>query len=94
MKASAVQEDIVKLDVRELLGDLLTGVQKQTVGEFHNVGLVNGCDALPANLLGVGKRVAGTSLRGILSDKLDGLHDAVDNLIGKGDDRGVNDGNY
>ncbi|RUP52115.1 hypothetical protein BC936DRAFT_141011 [Jimgerdemannia flammicorona] len=80
MKTSAIQQDVIELDARELFGDLLAGVEEQAVGKLHDVGLVHGGDAVAAHLRSIGKGVAGAPLRRFLCDQFDRLHDAVDDL--------------
>ena len=50
-------------------------------GSVHDVGLVDGRDALAAVGLGVLKGEAGNALGGLAGDELDALDDALDDFV-------------
>lgn len=80
-EAGVVEELGVELDVGVLLGDLLGGGEEETVAELHDGGLVYYADLLAADLLGVLEGEAEDALGSIAGDELDGLDDAVNDLV-------------
>ena len=80
-QAGVVEELGVELDVGVLAGDLAGGVEEEAVRELHDGGLVDDADLLAADLLGVLEGEAEDALGGGAGDELDGLHDAVDDLV-------------
>jgi len=81
LQASAVQEQVIELDLGELLGNLLARGQEETIGQLHDVGLVDGGDAVATSLLGVVEGVTSATVGGILGDQLDGLNNTINNLV-------------
>ena len=95
-QANSVEEVLGVLDVRVLLGDFSTGVEEHTVGHLpenqmcvsrsrawphsHDRGLVDGGDLSSAVLLGVVEGVSCYSLGSLVGNKLDGLHNTIDDL--------------
>ena len=77
-----VDDHVVELDSSEfvLLCNPSEGVEEETVTKLHDVRLVDGSDALASVRLGVMERVASDTLGSIPCNKLDGLHNSVDNL--------------
>ena len=81
LKAGVVEELGVELDSREVLGDLASDVEEETVGHLHDGGLVNDANLGAANGLGVLKGEAKNALGGLAGDELDALNDTVDNDV-------------
>lgn len=83
LHGGVVDNHVAVLNVGVVLADLLDGGSEQTVGELHNVGLVDGSDTLSVVLESkvVGK--AGNALRLVLGDDLEGLNDTRDRLVFK-----------
>lgn len=81
LKAGVVEKLGVELDGREVLGDLASDVEEETVGHLHNGGLVNDADLGAANGLGVLEGEAENALRGLAGDELDALNDTIDNNV-------------
>jgi hypothetical protein len=76
-----VDNHVVGLKSRVVLTDLLDGVAEETIGELHDVGLVDA-----GNLLAVvgerkGESELGNALRLLAGDDLERLDDAVDRLV-------------
>lgn len=80
-EADTVKEVLVVGNVGVLLGNGAAGSEEHAVGHLHDVGLVDGGDALAARLLGVVEGVAGNTLRSLVGDKLDRLDDTVDDNV-------------
>lgn len=76
-----VDNHVVGLDGGVLLADLLDGVAEQTVGQLHDVGLVDASDLLAVVGQGKGKGELGDALRLGAGDDLERLDDAVDRLV-------------
>lgn len=76
-----VDNHVVGLDGGEFLTDLLDGVAEKTVGQLHDVGLVNAGDLLA--VVGESKSVGelGNALRLCAGDDLERLDDAIDRLV-------------
>lgn len=81
LHGGVVDDHIVGLDGRVVLGDPLNGVAEQSIGELHDVGLVDAGDLLAV----VGKRKGegelGDTLRLRAGDDLERLDDAADRLV-------------
>ena len=85
LEARVVQQLRIKLDIRELFGDLAGGVQEKAVGHLHDRGLVHNADLLLVDRAGVLEREAQHSLGSLLGDKLDALHHTVhDHVLNPG----------
>jgi len=76
-----VDNHVVGLDGGELLTDLLDGVAEKTVGQLHDVGLVDAGDLLAVVGQGKGVGELGNALRLCAGDDLERLDDAVDRLV-------------
>lgn len=74
VQASVVQQLSVELDIREVLGDVTGKVEEETVGHLHDGGLVYNTDLLLVDRAGVLEGIAEDTLRSILGDELDALH--------------------
>lgn len=81
LKARVVEELSVELDVGEVLGDILSDLEEETVGQLHDGGLVDDADLLAANGLGVLEGVSEDTLTGLAGDELDGLDNTVDDNV-------------
>jgi hypothetical protein len=81
LQARVVEQLVVKLNVGEVLGDVLADLEEETVGHLHDGGLVDNADLLAANRLGVLEGVAQDTLAGLAGDELDALDDAVDDNV-------------
>jgi hypothetical protein len=81
LEAGVVEKLSIKLNVRELLGDLLGGLKEETVGHLHDGGLVDDADLLAANGAGMLEGESEDALRGVAGDKLDALNDTIDNNV-------------
>lgn len=81
LQAGVVEELGVELNVGEVLGDITGDVEEETVGEFHDGGLVDDADLLEANGLGVLEGEAENALTGLAGDELDALDDTVDDDV-------------
>ena len=73
---SGVDDAVVGLDVGVGLGHPAEAVEEETVGELHDVGLVDGRDAPASVAPGVLEGVARDARGGGLGDDLEGLDDA------------------
>ena len=76
-----VDNHVVVLDGRVVLGDLLARVAEQAVGQLHDVGLVDASDLLPVVGQGEGKGELGDALRLCARDDLERLDDAIHRLV-------------
>lgn len=81
LEAGVVEQLVVELDAREVLGDVAGGGQEQAVGQLHDGGLVDDADLVAADLLGLLEGEAQDALRGLAGDELDALDDAVDDGV-------------
>ena len=81
LHGGVVDDHVVVLDGGEVLGDLLASVAEETVGELHDVGLVDAGDLLAVVGEGEGKGELGDALRLGTGDDLERLDDAVDRLV-------------
>ncbi len=76
-----VDDHVVVLNGGVVFTDPLNSVSEQTIGQLHDVGLVDASDLLAV----VGKRKGegklGNALRLLTGDDLERLHDAVDGLV-------------
>lgn len=81
LEAGVVEELLVELDTGELLGDLTSGLEEETVGKLHDGSLVNDADLLAANRLGVLEGEAQDALAGLAGDQLDALDNTVDDNV-------------
>lgn len=80
-QAGVVKELGIELDVGVFAGDALGGAKEEAVRELHDGGLVDDADLVAANLLGVLEGEAEDALRGLAGDELNGLDDAVNDLV-------------
>lgn len=69
------------MDIREILGNVTSGGEEETVGHLHDGSLVDDADLGLANRLGILETEAEHTLRGGAGDKLDGLDNAINNLV-------------
>ena len=81
LEAGVVEQLGVKLDFGKLLGELAGGVEEETVGHFHDGGLVDNAHLFLAGADGVLEGVAEDALGSLLGDELDGLDDAIDDDV-------------
>lgn len=81
LQAGVVEQLGVELDVGEVLGNLLGGLEEETVGHLHDGGLVNDADLLAADGLGVLEGESQDTLAGLLGDELDALDNSVDDDV-------------
>lgn len=81
LQAGVVEQLGVELDVGEVLGNLLGGLEEETVGHLHDGGLVDDADLLAANGLGVLEGESQDTLAGLLGDELDALDNSVNNDV-------------
>lgn len=81
LEAGVVEELGVKLNVGEVLSDLLSDVEEETVRHLHNGGLVHDADLLAANGLGVLESEAQDALAGFAGDELNALDDTVNDDV-------------
>lgn len=81
LQARVVDELSIELDIREVLGDSLGGLEEKTIGHLHDGGLVDGADLGSANVLGILESVSADTLAGLSCDQLDALHDAINNDV-------------
>lgn len=81
LQAGVVEQLGVELDAGEVLGDLLTNVEEETVGHLHDGGLVDNTDLLAANRLGVLEGETEDTLTGLTGDELDALDDTIDDNV-------------
>lgn len=78
LHGGVVDNHVAVLDLGVVGRNLLTGVSEQTIGELHNVGLVDGGDLVSVVLESKVKGESGNSLGLSLGDDLDGLNDTGD----------------
>ena len=81
LQARVVQQLSIELDVGELLGDVTSKVEEETVGHLHDGGLVHDTDLLLVDGTSVLEGEAEHSLGGLLGDELDALDDTVDDDV-------------
>lgn len=81
LQAGAVQKQVIELDLGELTGNLLARGQEETIGQLHDVGLVDSGDTVATGLLGIVEGIASATVGGILGDQLDGLDNTIDDLV-------------
>lgn len=81
LEARVVQQLSIKLDIRELLGDLAGGVQEETIGHLHDGGLVHNANLLLVDGASILEREAENPLRSLLGDELDALHNTINNDV-------------
>lgn len=81
LHGGVVDNHVADLESREVLGDLVEGAAEQTIGELHDVGLVDAGDLLAT--VGEGEREGelGDALRLGAGDDLEGLDNTVDALV-------------
>lgn len=80
-ETGGVNELRLQSKLRVLLGEFLGSGQEQTVRDLHNGGLVDGQNLGLANGAGVLKGVTQHTLRGLLGDELDRLHNTRDDNV-------------
>lgn len=76
-----VDDHIVGLKGRVVLGNLLKSVPEKTIGKLHDVGLVDDGNLLPVVGKGKSKGKLGNALRLGPGDDLEGLDDARNRLV-------------
>lgn len=81
LHGGVVDNHVVDLEGGVLLGGLVEGAAEQTVGQLHDVGLVDAGDLLAAVGEGKGEGELGDALRLGAGDDLEGLDDAGDALV-------------
>jgi len=81
LQARVVQQLGVKLNTREVLGDVAGSVQEETIGHLHDGGLVHDADLLLVDGLGVLEGETQDALGSLLGDELDALDNTVDNDV-------------
>jgi hypothetical protein len=81
LEAAVVEELGVELNAGEVLGDLLSDLEEETVGELHDGGLVDDTDLLAANGLGVLESKSEDTLGSLTGDELDALDNTIDNNV-------------
>jgi hypothetical protein len=81
LEAGVVEELGVELNVRELLGDLATKAEEETVGHLHDGGLVHDADLGLADVESVLESVTEHALTGLAGDQLDRLDYTVHNNV-------------
>lgn len=81
LHGGVVDNHVVDLEGRVVLGDLVEGAAEETVGKLHDVGLVNASNL--GSAVGESEREGelGDTLRLGTCDDLEGLDDAVDALV-------------
>lgn len=81
-QTGVVEKLSVEVNAREVLSNILGGVEEETIGHLHNSGLVDDTDLLPPNLLGMLESKSEDTLRRLAGDELDALHNSVnDNML-------------
>lgn len=78
---SVVNDHVVGLQSWVVLGDLLESVAEETVGQFHDVGLVNASNLLAVVCQSKAKSEFGNALRLGAGNDLEGLDDTLDGLM-------------
>lgn len=81
LQAGVVEKLSVELDVGEVLGDLATDVEEETVGHLHDGGLVDDADLGTANGLSLLEGEAEDALGSLAGDELDALDDTVNDDV-------------
>lgn len=81
LHGGVVDNHVVDLEGRVVLGDLVEGAAEKTVGKLHDVGLVNASNLGSAVGESEGEGELGDTLRLGACDDLEGLDDAVDALV-------------
>lgn len=81
LHGSVVDNHVVGLDSGVLSGGLLEGGAEETVGQLHDVGLVDAGDLLAVVGQGKAKGKLGNTLRLGAGDDLERLHHALDGLV-------------
>ena len=81
LQARVVQQLSVEFDIGELLGDIAGKVQEKTVGHLHDGSLVHHADLLLVDGTSVLEGEAQHTLGRLLGDKLDALHNTIDNDV-------------
>lgn len=81
LHGGVVDNHVVDLEGRVLLGSLVEGGAEQTIGELHDVGLVNASNLLAAVGEGESKSESGNALRLGAGDDLERLNDTGDALV-------------
>lgn len=81
LHGGVVDNHVVDLEGRVVLGDLVEGAAEKTVGKLHDVGLVNASNL--GSAVGESEREGelGDTLRLGAGDDLEGLNDTVDALV-------------
>lgn len=78
---SIVNNHVVGLQSRVVLGDLLESVAEETISQFHDVSLVNASNLLAVICQSKAKSEFGNALRLGAGDDLEGLDDTLDRLV-------------
>ena len=81
LHGGVVDDHVVGLKGRVVLANLLDGVAEETVGQLHDVGLVDAGDLLAVVGEREGESELGDALRLLAGDDLERLDDAVDRLV-------------
>lgn len=81
LHASVIDNHLVEVDLGVLLGDAAGGIEEETVGHLHDVGLVDGVDLLAAVGLGILESETSDLLRLFGGGNLQGLDDTGDGLV-------------
>lgn len=81
LEARVVQQLSIKLDIRELLGDISGNVEEETIGHLHNGSLVHNTDLLLIDRASILECEAEHSLRSLLCDELDALNHTIHNNV-------------
>lgn len=81
LQAGVVEKLRVELDIGELLGDILSGGEEETVRHLHDGGLVDDTDPRLLDALGILETELQDALGSGLGDELDGLNNAIDDLV-------------
>ena len=80
LEADTIEEVLIVRDTGEVLRDLPARGQEHTVRHLHDISFVDGGNTLPSLLLSIVESIACNTLRGIPSNQLNGLDDAIDDL--------------
>lgn len=81
LHGGVVDDHVVGLDSGVLGGGLLESGAEKTIGQLHDVGLVDTCDLLAVVGQGKAKGELGDALRLGTGDNLERLHHALDGLV-------------
>lgn len=76
-QASVIKELSVEFNIGEILGHISRSAQEETVGHFHDGGLMHDADLLPAYLLGILEGKAENTFRCFPGNELNALHNAI-----------------